>query len=175
MCSCRCKAAVKDSHLSHLRKLSLQFTVTVATHIYTVYIDAHLYALTWLWVVFTSRCLGSNLGPPNHWRRGTTSVRHLCQCCKVLWWDPFCLFNSSSSHALHICLLVMIFLRSSYSLHPILPPRVRSSKTLLLFFFVPLQPFLHHFLSVRRHRAPPFHLPHPPQNIYLTFFSLSLA
>lgn len=62
-----------------------------------------MYALTWLWVVLASRCLGSKLRRPNHWGRGTTSVRHLCQCCQVLWWDPFRLSDSSSFHSSHLC------------------------------------------------------------------------
>lgn len=124
------------------------------------HIDTHVYPLTWLWVVFTSRCLGSNLGPSNHWRRGTTSVRHLCQCCKVSWWDPFCLFNSLFSHPSNICLLLFILLRSSLSTHPILfsfrQPELLFSQ----------QPFLHSLSFFRKTWIIPLHFSHPPLHLF---------
>lgn len=84
---------------------------------------------------------------PNHWRRGTTTVHHLCQCCQVLWWDPLWLSDSASSHHSHPRLL---FSSSSTSaLLSTLSPHLLSKRTQIIWdaaappFFFPLQLFIH--------------------------------
>jgi len=123
--------------------------------------------------VFNSQCLGSKLGLPNHWGRGTTSVRHLCQCCKYYGETLFCLSDCLIPPPQHFLSFI-----SSRRLHPPFPdtlslPSAKQAElirdTTAIFFFY----FPYHFsflLFLRRRAIFCFSSPHSNLLCALVFF-----